>query len=77
MYEISLQFIGAFLGFIAAAYVFAVVLVIFSARLAPFIFRIAGYSVNTPYSLTASEATSYTLQSFLAVIVGLVLLFLK
>jgi hypothetical protein len=71
MENFSLMFVSVMFVFFIVAYVFAIFLVFLSALLAPYIFRIARYEVTYPHKITASEATGYTLQALIAVVVGL------
>lgn len=56
------------------SYILAIVIVLIAATLGPFIFnQFSLYTVETPYKLSASDATSYMLQALLVIVIGMAL----
>jgi hypothetical protein len=51
-------------------YIFALFIVALSATIGPYTIEHFGYTINCSYEMTASEATYYTLQAFIAVVIG-------
>ena len=65
------------IGLVIVTFFVSIILVAFSALIGPFIFQVIGYNLTSPNSVTASEATNYTLQSFFVVVIGVGLAALK
>jgi hypothetical protein len=71
---ITLKQIPLVLALIAVCYILAYFLVFLSAIVGPYLFEhFANYTVETPYKISASDATSYTLQALLAILIGVLL----
>lgn len=52
-------------------YIFALFIVVLSATIGPYtIEHFSSYTINCSNEMTASEATYYTLQAFIAVVIG-------
>jgi type IV secretory pathway TrbL component len=52
-------------------YIFGLFIVILSARIGPYIIEhFTSYKIDKPYSMTASDATYYTLQALIAIALG-------
>jgi hypothetical protein len=77
MYKFNWKIIPIVVVFLILAYGLSIILVALSAFIGPIVFQYMGYKVTAPFQLTASEATSYTLQSFLAVVVGFIIIFMN
>jgi hypothetical protein len=58
--------------FLAATFL-SIAIVVMAATLGPFIFQYCtNYIVETPYKITASEITNYTLEALLVILIGFI-----
>jgi hypothetical protein len=52
-------------------YLFALFMVILAAAVGPYVIEhFTNYIIDTPYKMTASDATYYTLQALIAIVIG-------
>ncbi|HEY5123997.1 MAG TPA: hypothetical protein VIK14_09705 [Ignavibacteria bacterium] len=69
--EVPILELPIFILEILPDFIYALFIVVLAASVGPYVIEhLTNYTINTPYKMTASEATYYTLQALIAIVIG-------